>query len=62
MPTDQRPEENVPAVVCTACHAPVYILLPVDELPDNFEASCAKCGDISEYQTGEIKMLPPVRE
>jgi len=61
MPTDKRAEENVPAVVCTACHAPVYILLSMDELPDSFEASCAKCGDISTYGNDEIKMLPPVR-
>ena len=62
MPTDQEPSEYVPAVVCTLCHAPIYILRPVDELPDTFEASCAKCDNVSEYGTGEIKVLPRVRD
>jgi len=57
MPTEQKPQENVPAVVCTLCNAPIDVLRPVDELPDVFEASCAKCGNVSKYRKGEIKVL-----
>ncbi len=50
------PESALPSVVCNLCGEPVPILKPLDELPDNFEESCAKCGHTAEYNLADIVM------
>jgi len=57
MPAGQESREYVPIIVCTLCHAPIDVIRPVDELPDAFKASCARCDNVSEYRKDEIKVL-----
>jgi uncharacterized C2H2 Zn-finger protein len=45
---------DVPAVLCHLCGAPIRIFKPVEKLGAEFELSCPKCGHVFEYEQDEI--------
>jgi hypothetical protein len=45
---------SFPAVACHVCGAMIPIVSPVDELGENFDASCEKCGHLANYLIGDL--------